>query len=320
MSLPPTLSDFDFELPPELIAQHPAAERSASRLLDGAARAPVEPRVPRAAGSAASRATCWSFNDTASSGRGCYGAQGQRRAVEALVETRVAAPRGAGASAREQVAEGGSRHRRLADAFDAEVLRPRRVPDAGSFHLRFPADPHALLERHGKCRCRRTSRTARQQPTTASATRPCSRARRGAVAAPTAALHFDADGAGALAPRGVGTASVTLHVGAGTFQPVRTETLVRHRMHSEWFEVPAPPSRRSRAARRRRPRRRGRHDHAARARVGGAARRSLRAGARDRLFITARASLPRRRPAGHQLPPAQEHADDAGQRLRGSRA
>jgi S-adenosylmethionine:tRNA ribosyltransferase-isomerase len=58
------------------------------------------------------------------------------------------------------------------------------------------------------------------------------------VAAPTAALHFDEAVLAALRERGIGTASVTLHVGAGTFQPVRSEKLAEHRMHSEWFEVP----------------------------------------------------------------------------------
>jgi S-adenosylmethionine:tRNA ribosyltransferase-isomerase len=65
-------------------------------------------------------------------------------------------------------------------------------------------------------------------------------ARPGAVAAPTAALHFDEPLLAALRARGVGLAQLTLHVGAGTFQPVRVEDLARHRMHSEWFDVPAP--------------------------------------------------------------------------------
>jgi S-adenosylmethionine:tRNA ribosyltransferase-isomerase len=63
--------------------------------------------------------------------------------------------------------------------------------------------------------------------------------RPGAVAAPTAALHFDAALLQALQERGVGRAAVTLHVGAGTFQPVRAENLADHRMHAEWFEVNA---------------------------------------------------------------------------------
>jgi S-adenosylmethionine:tRNA ribosyltransferase-isomerase len=63
--------------------------------------------------------------------------------------------------------------------------------------------------------------------------------RPGAVAAPTASLHFDAGVLDALSRRGVQTAAVTLHVGAGTFQPVRSDSLAEHRMHSEWYEVPA---------------------------------------------------------------------------------
>ncbi|HEX4511642.1 MAG TPA: tRNA preQ1(34) S-adenosylmethionine ribosyltransferase-isomerase QueA, partial [Burkholderiaceae bacterium] len=64
-------------------------------------------------------------------------------------------------------------------------------------------------------------------------------ARPGAVAAPTAALHFDAALLARIAARGVASARVTLHVGAGTFQPVRTEDLADHAMHAEWFEVPS---------------------------------------------------------------------------------
>jgi S-adenosylmethionine:tRNA ribosyltransferase-isomerase len=63
--------------------------------------------------------------------------------------------------------------------------------------------------------------------------------RPGAVAAPTASLHFDAALLDAIEARGVSRASVTLHVGAGTFQPVRSEKIAEHRMHSEWFDVPA---------------------------------------------------------------------------------
>ena len=61
----------------------------------------------------------------------------------------------------------------------------------------------------------------------------------GAVAAPTAGLHFDEAFFAALAPRGIRVANLTLHVGAGTFQPVRCLKLDAHRMHAEWLEVPA---------------------------------------------------------------------------------
>jgi S-adenosylmethionine:tRNA ribosyltransferase-isomerase len=125
---------------------------------------------------------------------------------------------------------------RFADAFDAEVLG-RAGPEDALFHLRFPADPLALLERHGHVplppyitHADAADDEARYQ--TVFAARP------GAVAAPTAALHFDAPLLAALRERGIQSAAVTLHVGAGTFQPVRTENLAEHRMHREWFEVP----------------------------------------------------------------------------------
>jgi len=126
---------------------------------------------------------------------------------------------------------------RFADAFDAQVLG-REGADASLFRLRLPAEPLALLDAHGHVPLppyithgdtaddeRRYQTVFARQP--------------GAVAAPTAALHFDEALLAALSSRGIATARVTLHVGAGTFQPVRTENLAEHKMHSEWFEVSA---------------------------------------------------------------------------------
>ena len=120
---------------------------------------------------------------------------------------------------------------------DAEVLGRAGADDA-LFHLRFPADPFALLQLHGHVPLPPyithddgAEDEARYQ--TVFAARP------GAVAAPTAALHFDEPLLQALQDRGVRRAAVTLHVGAGTFQPVRCENLTEHRMHAEWFEVGA---------------------------------------------------------------------------------
>lgn len=76
-------------------------------------------------------------------------------------------------------------------------------------------------------------------------------AREGAVAAPTAGLHFTEPLLAELAARGVETATVTLHVGPGTFRPVRVDDLAAHRMHAERYDVPAPTAeaiRRTRAA------------------------------------------------------------------------
>jgi len=124
---------------------------------------------------------------------------------------------------------------RFADAFDAEVLGRGGIDDS-LYLLRFPADPLVLLETHGHVPLPPYIRHADEADDvrryqTVFAAKP------GAVAAPTAALHFDAAVLAALRERGVETAAITLHVGAGTFQPVRAERLQEHRMHSEWFEV-----------------------------------------------------------------------------------
>jgi len=125
---------------------------------------------------------------------------------------------------------------RFADAFDVEVLG-RTGPDDALFRLRFPDDPLMLLERHGHVPLppyitHADTEEDERRYQTIFAAQP------GAVAAPTAALHFDEPVLDALAQRGVQRASVTLHVGAGTFQPIRGEEIGAHRMHSEWFDIP----------------------------------------------------------------------------------
>ena len=234
MSRSHTLSDFDFALPPELIAQHPAAERSASRLLDGTAAQPVD-RVFRELPALLSPGDLLVFNDTRVIKARLHGAKATGGSVEALVE-RVLPNHEVLAHLRASKSPKPGSTVRFAGAFDAEVLG-RGGPDGGLFHLRFPDDPLALLERHGHVPLppyieHEDSADDERRYQTVFADKP------GAVAAPTAALHFDDAVLAALRERGVGTANVTLHVGAGTFQPVRTENLAEHKMHSEWFEVP----------------------------------------------------------------------------------
>src|SRR5258706_3263529 len=125
---------------------------------------------------------------------------------------------------------------RLADSFEARVLGRE-----GEFYrLRFPdgAAVFELLERHGSVplppyisRAPRAGDERRYQTVYARAP--------GAVAAPTAGLHFDEALLAALRGRGIDFAYVTLHVGAGTFQPVREKNLAKHRMHGERYEIPA---------------------------------------------------------------------------------
>jgi S-adenosylmethionine:tRNA ribosyltransferase-isomerase len=228
-----TLNDFDFALPPELIAQHPAAERSASRLLDGTGALPMDRRF-RDLPSLLQRGDLLVFNDTRVIRARLHGHKDTGGRVEALIE-RVLPPLEVLAHLRASKSPKPGSRIKFAGAFDAEVLG-RGGSDGSLFRLRFPDDPFALLEKHGHVPlppyiAHPDSAEDAQRYQTVFATRP------GAVAAPTAALHFDDAVLAALRARGVQLANVTLHVGAGTFQPVRSENLAEHHMHSEWFEL-----------------------------------------------------------------------------------
>ena len=236
-----TLSDFDFALPPELIAQHPAEERSGSRLLDGRGPLPVD-RVFRDLPGLLAPGDLLVFNDTRVIKARLLGHKDSGGAVEALVErvleehevlVHLRASKSPRPGSGLRFVGGDGRDER--GGFSALVLG-RAGPDDALFRLRFPDDPFALLERHGHVplppyitHADTAQDEARYQ--TVFAQRP------GAVAAPTAALHFDAAVLQQIEQRGVRRAHVTLHVGAGTFQPVRVQDLSLHKMHSEWFEV-----------------------------------------------------------------------------------
>ncbi|MCW5634882.1 MAG: tRNA preQ1(34) S-adenosylmethionine ribosyltransferase-isomerase QueA [Rubrivivax sp.] len=240
-----TLDDFDYALPEALVAQHPLPERSASRLLDGSGAMPVDRRFRDLPGLLRA-GDLLVFNDTRVVRARLLGEKPTGGAVEALVE-RVLPPPAvnevwahlrasksprAGTTLRFIGAEGPQ-----GAHFDAEVLG-RAGPDDSLFHLRLPADPLALMQRFGHVplppyitHADTAEDEARYQSVLA--------ARPGAVAAPTASLHFDEAMLQALAARGVQRTTITLHVGAGTFQPVRAERIEEHRMHREWFEVDA---------------------------------------------------------------------------------
>ena len=237
-----TLADFDFNLPPALIAQHPLGERSASRLLDGTGAAPVD-RVVRDLPELLSPGDLLVVNNTRVVKARFFGRKATGGAVEVLVE-RVLAEQDASTSARHEVLAHvrASKTPReghvicLADAFDACVLG-RGGPDDSLVRLSFPSDPFELMQRHGHVPLppyitHDDTDDDERRYQTVFASRP------GAVAAPTAALHLDEALLARIKARGVKSATVTLHVGAGTFQPVRVERLAEHRMHQEWFEVP----------------------------------------------------------------------------------
>ena len=231
---PHSLADFDFELPPGLIAQHPVAERSASRLLDGRGDLPVD-RVFRDLPALLDAGDLLVVNDTRVIKARLFGEKATGGAVQALIERVLPNQQVLAQLRASKSAKPGSLIHFADGAFSAQVLG-RSGPDSDLFHLQFPADPLALLDTHGHVplppyinHADAADDVARYQ--TVFAQHP------GAVAAPTASLHFDAALLAALAARGVASAPVTLHVGAGTFQPVRAESLARHKMHSEWFDV-----------------------------------------------------------------------------------
>ena len=233
--MPHSLDDFDFALPPELIAQHPAAVRSGSRLLDGSGSTPTDRLFTDLPGLLNS-GDLLVFNDTRVIKARLRGEKPSGGAVQALVE-RVLPGHQVWAHLRASKSPRRGSLVRFANAFDAQVLG-RAGPEDSLFLLGFPEDPFVLLARHGQVPLPPYIRhgdsaddEARYQ--TVFAARP------GAVAAPTAALHFDAGVLTALDQRGVRRTAVTLHVGAGTFQPVRVQDIAAHRMHSEWFEVGA---------------------------------------------------------------------------------
>ncbi len=233
------LDDFDYALPPELIAQRPPAVRSDARLLDATGAGGAVSRSVRDLPMLLREGDLLVVNDTRVVKARLRGSKATGGAVEALLE-RVDAddPLLVHAHVRASKPPRPGTTIRFADAFDAEVVG-RSGDDGSLFALRFPDDPYALLDRHGHVPLPPyISRGAagddaddERRYQTVFAARP------GAVAAPTAALHFDPPLLDALAARGVERVAVTLHVGAGTFLPVRGDSIASHTMHRERYAV-----------------------------------------------------------------------------------
>ena len=226
-----SLSDFDFNLPQERIAQFPLPDRSASRLLhlDGAHI--IDRQFADIVG-LLQAGDLLVMNDTRVLKARFFGTKESGGKVEALVE-RVLDSRTVLAQVRASRSPLAGTKLRLADAFDVTVGER-----AGEFFtLHFDADVFDLIEAHGRLPLppyiehdadsfdeTRYQTVFNKVP--------------GAVAAPTAGLHFDQALLDTLKAKGVNFAFVTLHVGAGTFQPVRNEVLAEHQMHTEWYTMP----------------------------------------------------------------------------------
>jgi len=238
---------FDFELPPELIALRPARPRDAARMLVvegdrqlGDASVRDLPRMLRAG-------DVLVFNDTRVIPAQLEGMRGEAR-IGATLHKRVDLRRW-------QAFVRNGRRLREGDtiAFPEQVsaVAEARHPD-GSWTLAFGGDEpvEVLLERAGRMPLppyiagkRPTDAQDRVDYQTMFATRD------GAVAAPTAALHFTPELIAALDETGIGRETLTLHVGAGTFLPVKAEDTADHAMHAEWGRVDAATAHRLNAAR-----------------------------------------------------------------------
>ena len=235
-----SLSDFDFTLPPDLIAQHPAAERSASRLLDGRGSAITDRRFAELP-DLLQPGDLLVFNDTQVVKARMFGQKASGGRLELLIE-RVLSPN---SDAGHEVAA----HMKVSKkplpgavlqmdgGFTATLLS--RWPEAHGplYRFKLSRDPYALMAQFGHVPLppyitHTDSADDEMRYQTVFAKHP------GAVAAPTAALHFDEAMLAKLEACGIARASVTLHVGAGTFQPVKTEQIADHVMHFERFEVP----------------------------------------------------------------------------------
>jgi S-adenosylmethionine:tRNA ribosyltransferase-isomerase len=240
-----TLSDFDFALPECLIAQHPTLERSGSRLLDGR-QSPTVDRIFRDLPALLKTGDLLVFNDTKVINARLFGEKATGGKVELLIERVLAGNQVAAHMRVSKKPEVGSTIKLVCasghdDGLCATLLG--RWPTADGPLYRFVLsndkgdDPYTLMERHGHIPLppyitHTDSPEDAQRYQTVFAKNP------GAVAAPTAALHFDEALFAQIDAMGVQRAHVTLHVGAGTFQPVKTENLAEHQMHSEWYEVP----------------------------------------------------------------------------------
>ncbi|QWD90518.1 tRNA preQ1(34) S-adenosylmethionine ribosyltransferase-isomerase QueA [Polynucleobacter sp. MWH-Braz-FAM2G] len=234
------LSDFNYELPPELIAQYPLANRTDSRLLevktDESNRVELHDRQFKDILSLVQPGDLLIFNDTKVIPARLHGKKKTGGNVEMLIE-RISGEKQAWVQIRaSKVPKIGSTvqiHNQMGESFPVEMIGY----DGRFYEVRFPEDVLSLLERFGELPLppyieHQPDNEDAQRYQTVVAKNP------GAVAAPTAGLHFDEAILKKIQDFGVNQATVTLHVGAGTFTPVREEDLSKHKMHYEWFSIP----------------------------------------------------------------------------------
>ena len=234
------LSDFNYNLPPNLIAQHPLAKRTDSRLLEvrtsGVNPVQLLDRQFIEILDLIRPGDLLVLNDTKVIPARLHGKKETGGNVELLIE-RISGDKQAWVQIRaSKVPKTGSIvriHNEEGETFPVEMIGY----DGRFYEVRFPENVFELLEQFGELPLppyieHLPDHDDAQRYQTVIAKNP------GAVAAPTAGLHFDEAILAKIQEMGVRQASVTLHVGAGTFTPVREEDLSKHRMHHEWFSVP----------------------------------------------------------------------------------
>ena len=228
------ISDFDFTLPDQLIAQHPPEVRGSSRLLVALPDMPLQDRVFGDLPDYIKAGDVLVFNNTKVMKARLFGQKESGGKIEALIE-RVLDNHTALAHIRSSKSP--KPGTKLIFEGDICAVMVERADEL--FCLRFEGGQtvYELLEQNGHLplppyieRAAGADDDTRYQTFHAK--------HQGAVAAPTAGLHFTDGLLGRLKAKGVETAEVTLHVGAGTFQPVRVDKIEEHKMHSEWFDVP----------------------------------------------------------------------------------
>ena len=226
------VSEFDYDLPPELIAQHPAPSRTASRLLhlDAATGALRDLAFTDLPGLVDTR-DALVLNDTRVIKARLAGRKRSGGKIELFVERAL--------GAREALALIKASHPPApgSDVLVDDIPIAIEGREGELYRVRFSQDIDGVLERFGAVPLPPYIRHApaaddAERYQTVYATQP------GAVAAPTAGLHFDAAMLKKIESRGAQIARLTLHVGFGTFQPVRTDVVEEHRMHRERYSIP----------------------------------------------------------------------------------
>lgn len=238
------VSAYDFELPKHLVAQHPTSIRSHSRLLDGRGKSAVDLQFNQLP-SLLNAGDLMVFNNTQVMKARLYGEKVSGGKLELLIERILALEPGKQKQQEHRVVAHMKVSKKprpgetikLCGVASAVIIGRWPEEDGPLYLLSLDTDPYELMQKHGHVplppyveHSDDAQDELRYQSIFAK--------HLGAVAAPTASLHFDSELLLELSKSGIRFAQLTLHIGAGTFQPVKTDNINNHIMHSEWYCIP----------------------------------------------------------------------------------